>query len=50
MQVISDDNNQLTHDDMDALQYVLEHVRGSYPDAQYRQIDFQDEQLPGDAY
>lgn len=40
MQVSSDENNQLTHDDMDALQYVLEHVKGSYPDEPYRQADF----------
>lgn len=48
MQVITNDDNQLTHDDMDALQYVLEHVRGSFPDSPYRQADFvSDEPEPG---
>lgn len=33
----------LTNDDLDVLQYVLENVRGSYPDSPYRQADYDDE-------
>lgn len=36
------DNNQreLTTDDMDMLQEVLLHVRGSFPDSPYNQADY----------
>lgn len=30
----------MTHDDMDVLEYVLQNVRGSYPDSPYRQADY----------
>lgn len=46
---VSSENNQLTHDDMDALQYVLKHVKGSYPDEPYRQADFLEQADPEEA-
>ncbi len=38
----TDDNitDELTRDDTDMLQQVLQRVRGSYPDSPYRQADF----------
>ncbi len=39
-QAISTTDSDLTTDDMDMLQQVLEHVRGTYPDEPYRQADF----------
>lgn len=40
----------LTHDDMDMLEYVLQNVRGSYPDSPYRQADYLgDEELEAEA-
>lgn len=35
--------DELTSDDMDMLQYVLQNVRGSSPDSTYRQADFFEE-------
>ena len=34
---------ELTADDIDSLQQVLMNVRGSYPDAPYRQADYVEE-------
>ncbi|HTK39272.1 MAG TPA: hypothetical protein VL362_00220 [Patescibacteria group bacterium] len=36
-------DEELTRDDLDMLQQVLMNVRGSYPDAPYRQADFVEE-------
>lgn len=32
----------MTHDDVSALQSVLEHVKGAYPDSPYKPADFLD--------
>ena len=35
--------HEMTKDDMDVLQYVLQNVRGAYPDSPYRPADYLDE-------
>lgn len=42
-------DQDLTRDDIDMLQAVLMNVRGSYPDAPYRQSDFIEEEFEPEA-
>lgn len=42
-------DEDLNRDDVDMLQAVLMNVRGSYPDAPYRQADYFEEDLDTEA-
>ncbi len=46
VQKTSDDDDSLTHDDLDMLETVLSHVRGSAPNDAYVQADFTGEFEP----